>query len=247
MDWGDAPGAAQSGFAGTYPTLSADNGARHNLVPNGLHLGATVDADLDGQPNATATGDGADEDGVTMPAALVINTSQSITVNSSGTGFLYGWFDWNRDGDWADAGEFVYLGTGLTAGNNVLTLNVPAGASLGLSYARFRVTDTNQGSSASAVGLAPGVGEVEDYQVNIVNTQFNIDNPSVVEGNAGTTNLVFTISRTNNSTACSVNYAITGVTATTADLDYQVFAGGTASFTQGELYPKQSLWSSMET
>ncbi|MBK9983805.1 MAG: T9SS type A sorting domain-containing protein, partial [Saprospiraceae bacterium] len=233
LDWGDAPTAAQSGFAGTYPTFSADNGARHNLVPNGLHLGTTVDADLDGQPSATATGDGADEDGVTMPAALVINTSQSITVNSSGTGFLYGWFDWNRDGDWADAGEFVYLGTGLSAGNNALTLNVPAGASLGLSYARFRVTDSNQGSSFSAVGLAPGVGEVEDYQVNIVNTQFNIDNPSVVEGNAGTTNLVFTISRTNNSTACSVNYAITGGTATTADLDYQVFAGGTASFTQG--------------
>ncbi|HZV70817.1 MAG TPA: Calx-beta domain-containing protein [Saprospiraceae bacterium] len=229
MDWGDAPTAAQSGFAGTYPTLSADIGARHIEFPGGLHLGATVDADLDGQPNATATGDGADEDGVTLPAAVVINTPANITVNSSGTGLLDAWVDWNRDGDWADAGERVFTNQVVVAGNNSLIINIPATATLGNSFARFRVSSLG----TSAPINTANDGEVEDYQVNIVNTQFNIDNPSVVEGNAGTSNLVFTISRTNNSTACSVNYAITGGTATTADLDYQVFAGGTASFTQG--------------
>ncbi|MEP6645634.1 MAG: Calx-beta domain-containing protein [Saprospiraceae bacterium] len=229
LDWGDAPTAAQSGFANSYPTLNVDGGANHFLTPGGLHLGATVDADLDGQPNATATGDGADEDGVTLPNAFVINTTASITVNASGSGFLNAFVDFNRDGDWNDAGEAIFFFQPVVAGNNVLTFPVPAGASLGLSYARFRIF--NQGETGVG-GNAPN-GEVEDYQVNIVNTQFNIDSPSVVEGNAGTSNLVFTISRTNNSTACSVNYAITGGTATTADNDYQVFAAGTATFTQG--------------
>lgn len=50
QDWGDAPTAAQSGFGGTYPTLLADNGARHAAAVGGLKLGASLDADLDGQP-----------------------------------------------------------------------------------------------------------------------------------------------------------------------------------------------------
>ena len=99
LDWGDAPTAAQSGFAGTYPTLLANNGPRHTQLPGGLRLGATVDADLDGQPDATATGDGADEDGVTLPSAIVINTNANITVNASAAGILNAWVDFSRDGD----------------------------------------------------------------------------------------------------------------------------------------------------
>ena len=48
FDAGDAPDAAQSGFANSYPTLAVDNGARHTAT--GLTLGATRDAEADGQP-----------------------------------------------------------------------------------------------------------------------------------------------------------------------------------------------------
>lgn len=226
QDWGDAPTAAQSGFAGTYPTLSADNGARHLLAPGGLRLGATVDADLDGQPNANATGDGADEDGVTLPGALVINTTANITVNASGTGKLNAWADFNRDGDWNDAGEKIFNDASVVAGNNSLSFAVP-NASLGLTYLRFRLTT----ATGTAVDGSASDGEVEDYQVNVVNTQFNINDPVVTEGNAGTTNLAFVISRTVNATACSIDYAITGGTATVADGDYQTLAAGTVNFT----------------
>src|SRR6185369_6232659 len=44
FDFGDAPTAAQSGFASSYPTLLADNGARHFLPAGGatLYIGSTA-------------------------------------------------------------------------------------------------------------------------------------------------------------------------------------------------------------
>jgi hypothetical protein len=228
QDWGDAPTTAQSGFAGTYPTLSANNGARHAAAPGGLRLGATLDADLDGQPNLTASGDGADEDGVTLPGALIVNNSASVTVNASAISKLDAWVDFNRDGDWGDAGEQIFTNTSLVAGNNNLTFNVPAGASLGTSFARFRVSTAG---GLAFTGLAND-GEVEDYQVSILDNQFTIDSPTVSEGNAGTVNLNFTIARTTNSGASSVNYAITGGTAGSPG-DYAPLASGMISFTDG--------------
>ncbi|MCU0611672.1 MAG: hypothetical protein MUE60_07795, partial [Candidatus Eisenbacteria bacterium] len=59
LDLGDAPDPS-------YPTLLASDGARH-ITGSAVYLGAGVDAELDGQPNAGATGDdlaGDDEDGV---------------------------------------------------------------------------------------------------------------------------------------------------------------------------------------
>jgi hypothetical protein len=229
LDWGDAPTAAQSGFTGSYPTTLADNGARHGAAPGGLRLGASLDADLDGQPNATASGDGADEDGVTLPGVLVTNNNANITVNASAAGNLNAWIDFNRDGDWADAGEQIFTNQGVTAGNNSLSFPVPGVASIGTSFARFRLATA---PGASFIGLAAD-GEVEDYAVSIINTQFTINDPIVTEGNAGTVNLSFVISRTVNTGACSVNYAVTGGTATTVDNDYQALAAGTASFTAG--------------
>ncbi len=85
FDFGDAPSAAQSGFASSYPTLFVNNGARH-VIPNGgatLYLGAVApDAESDGQPNSTATGDDLagtdDEDGVTLPPNFRGGLSETI-------------------------------------------------------------------------------------------------------------------------------------------------------------------------
>ena len=227
IDFGDAPTAAQSGFAGTYPTLLANNGARHTTVL-GFQLGSTIDGEDDGQPNATSTGDGSDEDGVTLPGVLVTGTNANITVNSSATGKLDAWVDFNQDGDFADAGEQVFTSQNLVAGNNNLSFAVPGGATTGSSFARFRLSTAG---GLSYNGLAAD-GEVEDYQVSIVNNQFAITSPTITEGNVGTTPMVYTISRTVNSNASSVDYAITGGNATSGS-DYSPIAAGTINFTMG--------------
>ena len=99
VDFGDAPDP-------TYPTLLASDGARHVIV-SGLYLGAGVDGDADGQPDATATGDdndgNDDEDGVVFTSSLIPGYTASVDVTASAPGTLNAWMDFNGDGDWADA------------------------------------------------------------------------------------------------------------------------------------------------
>ncbi len=165
LDYGDAPSAAQSGFAGSYPVLQADNGARH--VATGLTLGAARDIEANGQPSLGATGDdttGApdDEDGVSF-ATLTACQGGSATVAASAPGRLNGWIDWNRDGDWADAGEQVATDQLLAAGSNTVNFTVPCSVALGTSYARFRLaTQTGLGFIGQAAD-----GEIEDHSVTL--------------------------------------------------------------------------------
>ena len=58
LDFGDAPDPFSG--AGRYPTLFTNDGARHVITVNPLHLGSSVDADSDGQPSRPADGDDAD-------------------------------------------------------------------------------------------------------------------------------------------------------------------------------------------
>ena len=164
-DFGDAPDPK-------YPTLLASNGAGH--VNDGLtYLGTGPDSELDGQPNPNALGDDqtgyADEDGVVFTSFLIPGKQAAITVTTSGTGVLNAWLDFNADGDWADAGEQIFLDRSLSAVNN-LTFPVPANATLGQTFARFRFS--NQ-TGLSYTGPAFD-GEVEDYLVTIVAPEINL-------------------------------------------------------------------------
>ncbi len=160
-DFGDAPDP-------TYPTLLASNGARHELT-SGLWLGATVDAEADGQPDAAATGDDLagvpdDEDGVVFTSPLAPGGTASVTVSSSGAGLLDAWVDFNADGDWTDAGEQVFSSQALAAGANALGFPVPAGSAAGVNtVARFRLSSAG-GSAPSGAAVD---GEVEDHPVTI--------------------------------------------------------------------------------
>lgn len=166
LDFGDAPSADQSGFSSSYPVTLADNGARH--VVGTLLLGAVTDAESDGQPSAAADADGADEDGVFPIASLVssagVSNTASVAIRASQSGSLDAWVDFNRDGDWDDAGEQIASSTLVNAGLTMLSFAVPAGAAIGETAARFRIS--------SAGGLAPtgeaADGEVEDYLYSIV-------------------------------------------------------------------------------
>jgi hypothetical protein len=159
LDFGDAPD--------TYSTTLAANGARHIVVP-GFSLGATIDAEVNGQPSAGANGDGADEDGVALPAGSIIKTcaSNTLTVNLTNTAAqstpkLDAWIDFDGDGHFDDPRDRVATALALVSGSNILTVNAPCNARTSNTYARFRL-------SSSGIATPSGValnGEVEDYAV----------------------------------------------------------------------------------
>jgi len=60
----------------------------------------------------------------------------------------------------------------------------------------------------------------------------SIDDVTLFEGDSGTTNFVFTVTRTDNSGALSVEFQTADDTATTADSDY-IFHSGTLNFADG--------------
>jgi hypothetical protein len=167
LDFGDAP---DSYMVPRYPTYLINNGARHVIVQGAPYFadaagGDAPDAEVDGQPNATATGDdiaGADdEDGVTVPV-LTVGVPANITGILSSAGWVDAWVDWNGDGDWNDAGENIF--SGLIGGGPFTLLVTAPGPFIGQTFARFRV---HTGTAALLpTGLA-GDGEVEDHEVLI--------------------------------------------------------------------------------
>ncbi|HTD85675.1 MAG TPA: immunoglobulin domain-containing protein, partial [Candidatus Binatia bacterium] len=192
MDFGDAPAP--------FPTLLAQNGARHRIVP-GFYLGAGIDFEPDGQ-----TDDGADEDGVVFRNGLLIGQSARIEVTASSNGVLNAWIDWNGNGSWADAGEKIFSDQALTTGTNVLSATVPLNAQLGVRAARFRFsTATGLSFTNEAVN-----GEVEDYQVNV---QPALDLRLGVTANPVTvrlgSNVVYTIGVTNGGPSAASGVVLT--------------------------------------
>lgn len=160
LDFGDAPDP-------TYLTYLANDGARHVIVP-GVQMGPLIDAETDGQPDATATGDDNsnldDEDGVVFPKSLIIGNNGQADVAVSTGGYVSAWMDLNIDGDWADAGEQILAVQAVTAGVNFLSFTIPSAALPGTTFTRFRFT--TQQITISYTGLVSD-GEVEDYQVTL--------------------------------------------------------------------------------
>jgi len=155
LDFGDAPAP--------YPTTLEDNGACHMIVP-GIYMGNGVDAEPDGQPEATAKGDdwdedGDDEDGAFIRANLTPGQTAPVEVTVSVDGFLDAWVDFNGDGSWAEEGDQIFNAQPLSAGFNSLTFEVPTTATWGITaIGRFRFSTVG---GLSFTGLAPN-GEVED-------------------------------------------------------------------------------------
>jgi len=159
VDWGDAPDP-------TYPTLALSNGASHAIVP-GMFMGAVVDIDPDGQPDPNAQGDDNDgtddEDGVALATVLFAGELTSFDVVVSMPGHLDAWLDFGGDGSWAEPGDQIFISQPLSPGVNSLFVQVPSGASLGQTFARFRYS-TEGGLSYDGPAAD---GEVEDYALII--------------------------------------------------------------------------------
>ncbi|RLE39922.1 hypothetical protein DRJ16_07665, partial [Candidatus Woesearchaeota archaeon] len=165
LDFGDAPD--------TYGTLLVSDGARHDIDSGSPYLGAVPgDLDPDGQPHVYAQLDDTngvdDEDGINFLTPLYVDLAATIDVVASGPAFLNAWIDYNQDGDFGDAGEQIYFDFGTVAGSSYVGFTVPADATMGYTYARFRL---DSGGGLAPTGLAAD-GEVEDYRVYITTDKF---------------------------------------------------------------------------
>jgi hypothetical protein len=174
FDSGDAPAP--------YPTRLADGGPRH--AASSLSLGPLIDAESDGQPASSASGDDVamhDEDGVRFPAPLIRDDHNDVEVEvHGGPGVLDAWIDYNQDGDWLDAGEKIADHLAVVSGLNRFGIYIPATALPGQTYARFRLSSAG---SAAPTGAADD-GEVEDLLIGFVDPSVSLgDDVATYEGN----------------------------------------------------------------
>ena len=156
-DFGDAPDS--------YSTLLASNGPRHLLAPlaDPLKLGFSIGPEMDGQPS-TNSSDAFDDDGLFLFNAPVGNAgSMEVVVsgNNGSGGLLDAWLDYNQDGDFADAGEHIFMSESVADGFTFLPFDVPASAPGGATTLRLRI------SSAGGLSFDGNAddGEVEDFEV----------------------------------------------------------------------------------
>ncbi len=196
-DRSDAP------VSGTAPDGSgtiAYGEAVHGLAA-GYFLGAAVDADAAPIANADASGDGADDDGVTL-GTIVPGQPMTIDVVVNGAnGVLRGWIDWNGDGDFDDANEVVLDDEQTLTGTVSTSYTVPSGAITGTpTFARFRWS-TRFGMAPD--GPAPD-GEAEDYLVTVGSAQLSASKSVDVLGGVGSSgyalpgeDVIYTITVTN--------------------------------------------------
>jgi len=126
-DYGDAPAS--------FPTLRADDGARHRI--GGPYLGSAPDLESDAAPSDKADGDGEDEDGVNFKP-LAIGNSAAVTIKAGGPiGFVDAWIDFDGSGDFSGK-EQVIDHAKHKGGKKAFLFAVPADAVEGKVIARQR-------------------------------------------------------------------------------------------------------------
>lgn len=192
-DYGDLPDS--------FDTTIAAGGPAHSIT-SALYLGTCVDAETNGQPDAEAGTDGVggddnnvtggvtgtcsgndDEDGVTLITPLVAGHQACVSVtavNTTGSSAnLYGFIDYNGDGDFDGDVDNLLTGGSFGAGaasvanggvnGAAYCFDVPASATFdgGETHLRFRLTSdtiaTDIGSGDTPWGGPASDGEVEDY------------------------------------------------------------------------------------
>ncbi|KZN45128.1 LruC domain-containing protein [Pseudoalteromonas luteoviolacea] len=146
IDYGDAPDS--------YGTSLDANGARHNV--GDLFFGESVSAEY--LPKATD-----DDNGISFLTNIETGFDSLVSFTLSKTGFVNGWIDWNRDGEFHDSERVISQYQG-SAGENRVLVSVPVDAVEGNTWARFRVS--NNSDIAPQGGIDNG--EVEDLNVSVV-------------------------------------------------------------------------------
>ncbi|HLF51115.1 GEVED domain-containing protein [Flavobacterium sp.] len=124
-----------------------------------------------GTINNTSTGSAGYENFTSLSTNAVRGTSNTITITPSWTGSVYSegyavWIDYNKDGDFVDAGEQVWTKATSTTTPVSGTFTIPATATLGAT--RMRVSMKYNGTPTACEAFS--YGQVEDYTVNITSS-----------------------------------------------------------------------------
>ncbi|MEM8910240.1 MAG: Ig-like domain-containing protein [Planctomycetota bacterium] len=94
----------------------------------------------------------------------------AFVLNASAAGFVDAWIDFDGNGVFDEATETILDSVAVVAGRNEFTVFTPEGTTDKDTWARFRISP--EGNS-SPTGLVIG-GEVEDYEISIVNVALPI-------------------------------------------------------------------------
>ena len=119
----------------------------------------------------TSTGGTGYTDFTAISTTLTIGTTNTITITPTWASTVYSegyavWIDYNKDGDFADAGEQVFTKATSTATTASGSFTIPATATLGST--RMRVSMKYNGTPTACETFS--YGQVEDYTVNIIST-----------------------------------------------------------------------------
>ncbi|TXC76134.1 S8 family serine peptidase [Luteibaculum oceani] len=169
---------------------------------------------LENLDNSSGASAGGYADHTSLVANLTKGNSSTITITPTWTGSTYSegysvWIDYNKDGDFADAGEQVWTQAATTASPVSGAFTVPTSAIEGTT--RMRVSMKYNGIPTACESFS--YGEVEDYTVSITggDTEAPTAPSNLAASNIGETTLTLTW------TASTDNVGVTG---------YDVFQNG---------------------
>ncbi|PSU28775.1 hypothetical protein CTM91_07950 [Photobacterium aquimaris] len=170
-------------------TADIDGNVTHQFYDNDTdgvadyRLGLLFDPELTQFNSADARGDDIhdidDEDGVNMPASIVVNSivnvDVAVTNQASGSLKLNVWVDMNGNGSYRDTGEQIVNELDVIDGINSVQLLLPAAYTQGYNgntTIRFRLCEQANQCNASddvQLGMLAPNGEVEDYPFELIN------------------------------------------------------------------------------
>lgn len=135
--------------------------------------------------------------GLAVKAIQAKGQGVNIYMESPNSGYIKAWVDWNKDGDFLDAGETVYDAGGVAQASTTLGFIVPTGIAADDYRVRLRISGRNISGSdagfswdACSTNLAY-YGEAEDYILRVIDN-CNANIATVTNGSTcgpGTVNL----------------------------------------------------------
>ncbi|KMQ70789.1 GEVED domain-containing protein [Chryseobacterium koreense] len=144
-----------------------------------------------------------------------LNTTYRDLGAPYNSGKIAVWVDWNEDGDFADANEYIGISPNTTSGNQIMSfsINVPSTATAGTKRLRIRSFLHDDVVTANDYDKTFEYGETEDYSINVL----AVSNPTLTVSQAysGASYADGTYTLTNNSSVTATSgtrpgYIITG-------------------------------------
>lgn len=157
-----------------------------------------------------------------------VEVGSTYTLNSTyrdlagvnyNSGKIAAWVDWNEDGDFADANEYIGISANSTSGNQVMSfsITVPSGTSAGTKRLRLRSALFDETVTSSSYDTTLEYGETEDYNLAVLAPTNSTLTVSNAHTGASYANGVHTITNNTSVTATAgtrAGYIVTGWTGT---------------------------------